>query len=177
MKKIKWTAIEITGKEFEFEGRTFAYREFQPLRSLPWGDAPNAPWLRSQRVDGWLPRGAGNDDPYVYVIKLDNVFDEEVIKVALIDTREMDGEGRPTIETTITSMKRLMNSKNGNPRWEVSTPMGTWQTKPDATDASLLSESIVGRKCRITLENNLIKYIAVWTEFPDGTSEWYGQQS
>jgi hypothetical protein len=77
------------------------------------------------------------------------------------------------IETNITGLKRLTNTKNRNPRWEVSTPVGTWQTKPDAADAYKLTEWAVGRKCRITLEGNVIQHIQTWNQFPDGTEGWH----
>jgi hypothetical protein len=77
------------------------------------------------------------------------------------------------IETNITGLKRLTNTKNGNPRWEVSTPMGTWRTKEDAADAGKLTEYAVGRNCRLALENGVIRNIQTWNQFPDGTEGWH----
>ncbi|WP_040829057.1 hypothetical protein [Nocardia jiangxiensis] len=93
MRDIEWTVVPTNGNgdEFQFRGETFDIGDFQRMRS-PWGDAPNADWLESQGVDGWMARGAGNADSYMYVVNLDNMYDEESVKVALINTNELNGE-------------------------------------------------------------------------------------
>lgn len=78
-----------------------------------------------------------------------------------------------TFETTVTGIKRLTNTKNGNPRFEVSTPEGTWKTKPDSSDAGKIGDRGVGKRVRLTLEKGLIQFIDVWTTYPNREEGWY----
>jgi len=59
--------------------------DFQVLRSPAWGDAPKVDLLESLGVVGWMPRGAGNADPYIYVFTVDSDDPAEGM-VALLDT-------------------------------------------------------------------------------------------
>lgn len=80
---------------------------------------------------------------------------------------------RSEFETVINRIKRRTNTPSGNPRLLVSTPEGTWQTKPDAADASKLVHVQPGTRVILTLEKGYIKHVKVWTEFPNGEKGWY----
>lgn len=76
-----------------------------------------------------------------------------------------------TFETTVTGIKRLVNSRNGNPRYEIATPVGTWKTANDIGDAYKVSaNSIEGRQVRLTLDNRKEQRII-------GIDVWEGQQA
>lgn len=53
----------------------------------------------------------------------------------------------------VVSMKRLANTKNGNPRWRIGSNFGTWDTEPDSNAISFISDNLVGRKCRAWLND------------------------
>lgn len=45
----------------------------------------------------------------------------------------MDKQGKRIENVSIFELKRLMNSKNGNPRYELRTTHGNFKTSPDAS--------------------------------------------
>lgn len=48
------------------------------------------------------------------------------------------------MRVTIKSVKRLTNSTNGNPRWELNTSEGTFKTKTDAQCGYSISNNTSG---------------------------------
>ena len=61
--------------------------DFLPIRSM-WGHAPHADYLESLGVFGYCPRGAGNADTCMYVIRPDEL--ESEYEIALVDTRNLE---------------------------------------------------------------------------------------
>ena len=87
---IEWTPVEYYNGEYVTIMAQTTERwdadEFLVLRS-PWGDAPYAEYLESLGVFGFCPRGAGNDDPYMYVIRPDELQSE--YEIALVDVSDL----------------------------------------------------------------------------------------
>lgn len=53
------------------------------------------------------------------------------------------------IETKLNGYRKLANSKNGNPRYDLDTEAGTYRTKPDIQDAYKISGYLVGKSIKI----------------------------
>lgn len=51
--------------------------------------------------------------------------------------------------TVIRGLKRLKNSKLGNPRWEVATDHGHYRTMSDSQVGYFLSDSVIGKRVTI----------------------------
>lgn len=60
--------------------------EFLAIRNRTWGDAPNADWLELRGIVGYSPRGMGNADTYMYVLRINAYCDYQV---ALIDNAKV----------------------------------------------------------------------------------------
>ena len=93
MNTIEWTPVEYyCGFYVTIMAQTterWDSEDFHPIRSPWWGgDAPHADYLESLGVFGYCPRGAGNDDPYMYVIRPDELDSE--YEIALVDTRDLE---------------------------------------------------------------------------------------
>ena len=56
------------------------------------------------------------------------------------------------ITTHIVAVTRLRSSANGNPRYEVATPVGTWPTAVDAGAAYALTAGMAPRPVTLTLD-------------------------
>lgn len=61
-------------------------------------------------------------------------------------------KNRQHITTQLVSVDRLPSSKNGNPRYEIATPVGTWATEPDAGCAYALTAGMAPRPVTLTLD-------------------------
>ena len=59
---------------------------------------------------------------------------------------------RQHITTHLTAVTRLPSSRNGNPRYEVETTVGTYRTKPDAMHAYALTAGMAPRPVTLTLD-------------------------
>lgn len=57
-----------------------------------------------------------------------------------------------TITTTIQQVERMASSKSGNPRYKVTTPVGTWPTSPDSTAGYALSAGMAARPAVLQLD-------------------------
>jgi hypothetical protein len=89
VESIEWTTVHVESADsFEFDGITFEFNDFQRLRT-EWGNAPHVDTLESLGVDGWMPRGAGNADPYFYVIDLDDFYTDDEVRLALINAEHL----------------------------------------------------------------------------------------
>ncbi|QDM56013.1 hypothetical protein SEA_TRAX_133 [Gordonia phage Trax] len=71
------------------DGTKLLLEDFQVLKS-PWGDAPSADYLKAKGVDGWMPRGAGNADPYIWILRSVN----GTFAVACIDSTVLAQEAQ-----------------------------------------------------------------------------------
>lgn len=91
MDTIEWTAVDYCCGRFETVSAQTRERwdaeDFLSVRSA-WGDAPHADLLESLGVVGYLWRGAGNDDPYLYLLRPDEY--ESEYEIALVDSRGLE---------------------------------------------------------------------------------------
>lgn len=82
---IEYTPVTLDDNAgFTCEGEYMGVFQFLPLRSM-WGDAPYAGYLEQHQAIGFRPRGAGNSDPYIYVLSKD----DDVFSVALVDVNDI----------------------------------------------------------------------------------------
>lgn len=91
MNTIEWTAVDYCCGRFETVSAQTRERwdeeDFLSVRSA-WGDAPHADLLESLGAIGYCPRGAGNDDPYFYIIRPDEL--ESEYEITLVDIRNLE---------------------------------------------------------------------------------------
>lgn len=91
MNTIEWTPVEYyCGYYVTTIAQTterWDSEDFIPIRSY-WGDAPHVGLLESLGVIGYLWRGAGNDDPYLYLLRPDEY--ESEYEIALVDSRDLE---------------------------------------------------------------------------------------
>ena len=64
----------------------------------------------------------------------------------------------------IRELRRLPNSAEGNPRWRISImpssgPLLVYRTKPNISDAYILSSHHVGRTATLTIDDTLVTHI------------------
>lgn len=91
MSTIEWTPVEYyCGYYVTIMAQTterWDSEDFIPIRSY-WWDAPHADYLESLGAIGYCPRGAGNDDPYFYIIRPDEL--ESEYEITLVDIRNLE---------------------------------------------------------------------------------------
>ena len=94
---IKWHDVDMEYSQsgdddyFFFDGAEHLFSDFLATRNPVWGDMPNADYWEQFGVIGYSPRGAGNADTYMYVIRHDEYYPGEC-QVALVDNANAEGE-------------------------------------------------------------------------------------
>ena len=59
------------------------------------------------------------------------------------------------LNITVARIKRLQNTKSGNPRWKITSTSGNiFWTKPDSQDAGVLTGTEEGKTLAVEVENN-----------------------
>lgn len=77
------------GGHFTFDGAEHLFSDYLAARNPVWGDMPSADYWERVGVIGYSPRGLGNADTYMYVIRHDEYYSGEY-QVALVDNANKD---------------------------------------------------------------------------------------